>query len=233
MAITNLFKKKRKLNLTVNDLKDVNKIRLYYIALEKFQRTGDILTTRIGQTFGISSPFKIPEGMSLKDACKVISFLSVKIEKEYNLEPASEKSVAAVSKILESFGFEKIDGYDHGHIHTVLTLDNPFKRIKTTVEQCCGKIDGVADLFTINADFKLFQRTDLYDRYFEWFTYNRYADEIKEIYKKIGKEDLVKDLTNNPSRACMTERHLPNGEIEVSASLVDCGKIVIGEEKTK
>ena len=66
MDFKNLLKKKKQLRLTVDDLKDINHIRLYYIALEKFQRSGDILTTRIGQTFGISSPFKIPEGMSME-----------------------------------------------------------------------------------------------------------------------------------------------------------------------
>ncbi len=193
MDFKNLLKKKKQLRLTVDDLKDINHIRLYYISLEKFQRSGDILTTRIGQTFGISSPFKIPEGMSMEDACKVVSYLSLMVEKKYNIEPATEKSVAMVSKILTNYGFERIDGYNHGHIHAVLALDNPFKRITTKVEQCCGEIDGVADLFTIDANFKLFQKTDLYDRYFEWFTEGVTMQDVENIYKNIGRESLLSD----------------------------------------
>ena len=101
MNFKKYIKSKNNIELTINDFRSYDKIRLYYISLEEFKRTGDILTTRIGQTFGISSPFKIPEGMTLEDACKVISYLSLLIEKKHNLEPASQKSVAMVSNILQ------------------------------------------------------------------------------------------------------------------------------------
>lgn len=197
MSFKDLFKNKKQLKLSVDDFNNYNYIRLYYIALEKFQRGGDILTTRIGQTFGISSPFKIPEGMSMKDACKVISYLSVMVENKYNIEPATEKSVTMVSKILADYGFEEICGYGQTHIHTVLALDYPFSRIPTKIEQSCSKIDGVADLFTINADFKLFEKTDLHNRYFEWFTDGVTKQDVEKIYKNISKGNSLPIAENS------------------------------------
>lgn len=163
-------------------------IRLYYVALEQFKRYGTN-NLCIGQTYGISSPFVLPKDMSLEDACKVVSFLSDKVEKENNLEPAGAKSVSMVSNILEKYGFEKIDGKEKGYYHTVTEYD-PFHKIESGLP-VCNKIDGVVDLFSVNGDFKLFKKSDLHDRYFDWYSEGITQQEITKIYKNIHQENLL------------------------------------------
>ena len=167
-------------------------IRLYYVALERFTRYGSS-EIKLGETYGISSPFRLPHGMSYKDACKVVSYLSEKVEKENNLEPASESSVAMVSKILPSYGFERIEGMEKGHYHAVSDY-KPFYKIKADYFPACKKIDGVVDLFTVGGHFKVFKKTDLNDRYFDWFTEGVTKQEIENIYKTIGQDCLLSNL---------------------------------------
>ena len=98
--------------------KRLPKIRLYYVALSKFNSYANG-EAKVGQTYGISSPFYLPRGMSYEDAYKVVSYISEWVENEYHYEPASEDSVAMVSKKLIDFGFDKKDGCAHGHFHAV------------------------------------------------------------------------------------------------------------------
>jgi len=61
--------------------KRIPTLRLYYVALEKFTRYGTD-EIKLGQTYGVSSPFRLPHNMSMEDACKVVSYLSDKVEKK-------------------------------------------------------------------------------------------------------------------------------------------------------
>ena len=170
--------------------KRIPTIRLCYVAMEKFKRYGTE-ETKVGQTYGFSSPFRLPYEMTIEDACRVVSFLSEKVENENNIEPASEQSVAMVSKVLTSFGFDRVESRPHGHIHAVSEYD-PMRRIRSEALGC-GEIDGVVDLFTIGGDFKVFERSDLYDRYFDWFTEGVTKQDIVDIYKNIRKDYLLPD----------------------------------------
>ncbi|MBO5910464.1 MAG: hypothetical protein J6Q15_03035 [Clostridia bacterium] len=154
-------------------------IRLIYVYFEKFTRHDG--TRALGITYGISSPFKLPDGMNIEDACKVVSYLSEKVEAENNLIPASENSVAMVSNILKDYGFSKIEGYPHGHCHMVQEYSYGSKLVGQK-----ASINGVVDLFSVGGDFGLFKKSDLYDRYFNWFTESVTKEEINEIYKNIS-----------------------------------------------
>lgn len=157
-------------------------IRLFYVALAPFIGYDDGMR-KVGQTYGISSPFRLPNGMSIKNACKVVSYLSDKIEEENGLEPACEQSVIMVSSILENYGFKKVEDQDKGHFHSV-SLYNPFYGLRTGFP-ACKKIEGVIDLFTVDGNFGLFKKSDLFDRYFEWYTEGITNQEVADIYKNI------------------------------------------------
>ncbi len=172
--------------------KRIPTIRLYYVALERFSRYGEMTKSKVGQTYGISSPFRLPRDMSIEDACKVVSYLSEKVERENNLEPASEKSVAMVSNELTKYGFERVESKEHGHYHAVSEYI-PFHNIRAKCFPICEKIDGVVDLFTVDGDVKLFKKSDLHDRYFDWFTAGISKDEVIDIYDQIG-IDLDEDV---------------------------------------
>ena len=153
------------------------RIRLMYVRLEKFNRTGD--GNKVGASFGVSSPFIIPKGMKIEDACKIISYLSLKVERENNIEPASEDSVALVSKLLEDYYFDKCEGKSKpGHYHSVSEY-HPLSKVRTIFDE---QIEGVTDLMTIDGDDKLFKKSVLSKRYFDWFSENVSEEEIKDIY---------------------------------------------------
>lgn len=194
------LQKQREENMTLGDksilakadyTKRIPTIRLYYVAFNKFNRYGTGYTY-IGQTYGISSPFRLPHGMTIEDACKVVSYLSEKVERENDLEPASEKSVAMVSNELTKYGFERVESKEHGHYHAVSEYI-PFHNIRAKCFPICEKIDGVVDLFTVGGDVKLFKKSDLHDRYFDWFTAGISKDEVIDIYDQIG-IDLDEDV---------------------------------------
>jgi len=173
--------------------KRIPTLRLYYVALEKFTRYGTT-ETKIGQTYGISSPFRLPHNMSIEDACKVVSYLSDKVEKENDLEPACEESVIMVSNILEKYGFSKVESKEKGHYHAVSNYI-PFHKIRANFP-VCDKIEGVVDLFTVGGDFKVFKKTDLHNTYFDWYSKGVTQQEVADIYKSIGQEYLLPNNTN-------------------------------------
>lgn len=169
-------------------------IRLYYIALNKFNRYGTN-ERKVGATYGISSPFKIPTGMTEEEAYKVISFLSEKVERENKLEPGSQKSVAMVSYILGNYGFERLDGFPKGYLHTTFDYSTNRKIKASSAGKMCKPIEGVKDLFTVDGDLDLFENCDLNNNYFEWFSEGVPERVVKTIYGRIGIDfgDLASD----------------------------------------
>lgn len=157
-----------------------NRIRLIYVYFEAFNRYGTGQKF-IGKTYGVSSPFTLPQGMTMDEACKVISFLSKKVETENDIEPASESSVAKVSEILEDYGFDRNEGHTHGHFHAVQEC-HP---IGVKITDDLNHIEGVVDLFTVDGDFKLFKQSSLYNRYFDWFSEDVTKREVKKIFNKV------------------------------------------------
>lgn len=165
-------------------------IRLYYIALEKFAKYGTD-QMMVGQTYGVSSPFRLPNGMTFEDAFKVVSYLSDKVETENNLEPACERSVIMVSQLLDKYGFSKVEGEEKGHFHAISPYV-PFSKISTAF-LAGERIDGVVDLFTVGGNFKIFKKTDMHKRYFDWYSKGVTAEQVQDIYKDIRKEFLLPD----------------------------------------
>lgn len=188
MGIFNYLNKNRAKNQsstgnTAKPNKEASAIRLFYVSYETFIGYHDG-QKKICETYGISSPFKLPNGMSIEDACKVVSYLSDFVEKGNNLEPACEQSVRMVSNILEKYGFSKVEGKEKGHYHAVSEYI-PFHTTRANFP-ATEKIEGVVDLFSVGGDFKIFKKTDLYDRYFEWYTEGVTKQEVANIYKNLN-----------------------------------------------
>ena len=182
MGILDFFKNKRikkaeEIKKIINEIDSESVIRLHYVSIEKFNRYSDN-ATMYGKTEDLYGPVRLPNGMSKEDAYKVISYLSEKIEKENNLEPASEKSVKMVDEILGNYGFERVDGIRRsGHFHSV----------SDHVPMECDKVDGVTDLFTVGGHLSLFHKTKTNkERYFDWFIADIKEQDVKEIYSKLG-----------------------------------------------
>ena len=152
---------------------DINMIRLVYVEIGSSRSYG-----RFGVTIGASSSFVLPEGMNLKDACKVISYLSEKVEKQYNLEPGCKESLARVSRILENYGFKKTGMHTQNYLHMLMQVGFMGK-----INIPLSEVEGCANLYTV-AGMDLFRRTNLYNDYFEWFTENVKESEFNQIINK-------------------------------------------------
>ena len=122
-----------------------NKIRLVYVAIEEFNKY--VGGKGIGVTFSNSSCFFLPEGMSFENAFKVISYLSEKVEKENDIEPASQHSVAMVSHLLESYGFKKDERSKQGYNHSTREA----KLVKKIAINYCPDLLADAELYHINS----------------------------------------------------------------------------------
>lgn len=155
-------------------------IRLLYIYLQPYHQYGTN-ELKCSYSYASSSVFELPDGMTMEQACKVVSYLSELVEREQNLEPASYESVGAVSHILKDYGFVKDEYIGKNLIH--ITANEWFvKNPKLKV----GKLNGVVDLITFNGNSACFKRSDLYDRYFNWFTENVSKNEVDEIYQNLN-----------------------------------------------
>ena len=106
-------------------------------------------------------PFTIPKGMSEEEAFKVLSYLTDFIEKKDEIKECSCASVIVLDEVLnkERFGFKKVDEINENNI---------------------------TDLFTVGGRFSLFEKSELYKKYFNWYSENIKKSEIEEIYNKIG-----------------------------------------------
>lgn len=133
--------------------------------------------------YGISSPFRLPKGMNIKEACFVVAYLTNMVQEEYGLERASYSNVAKVSSLLEEYGFTRLKGYQIGYSHILKDHPTPNSKVDTSD---CEEIDGVADLFTINGNIKMFKNSDLYKRFFGWYTTKTDPETLKKLYKKIN-----------------------------------------------
>ena len=95
-----------------HQLSNKNIYRLYFINYhrigEHYGRTGSDNVGMINWPF---KPFMLPDGMNREDAFKVLSYLTDFIEKDSNLEPCSQRSVAALDRVidLERLGFKRLD----------------------------------------------------------------------------------------------------------------------------
>ena len=235
MGVFDFFKKKNiEDNKHISTLEDKNisdgtKIRMCYVAIEKYNEYGTNIK-KIGQTTGVSSVFELPQGMTINDACKVISYLSEKVEKANKLEPASENSVAKTSAILEQYGFKKVDETNKGHYHCVQEC-RPFATIKTNLPTSQSQ-QQVVNLLTVGGDFDVFKKSDLYAKYFDWFYEDTKQQEVEEIYASIGQKDMFLLAENPPSRTVQTTVDIC-GEKWNYVVFLDKGPIVIeDDEKT-
>jgi len=192
MSIKDYISKFRKENNTnsqdvvTNNDEKTKAVRMLYVHLETFYQSCTNYL-KVGRTLGLTSPFGLPNGMTYEDAYKVISFISEKVEAETNIGPCSEASVGLTSKKLADYGFKKQEASPIGHFHDVSSYVNG-KYIFTYVPAELKKgIDlEISDLYSISGDEKLFERSDIKSRYFEWFTEGVKAEEVKEIYDRIG-----------------------------------------------
>ena len=168
-------------NLKDHELGNQDLYRLYFINYHRIGETRDVIrSNNIGIINWPFKPFKLPESMSREDAFKILSYLTDYIERELSLEPCSYASVSALDNVidLKRLGFERVD----------VNLDD--------------NSDDVINLFTISGRVLLFEKSPLYQKYFEWYKEGVTFDEVKKIYEKCGIDfyDLVPVTKENENK---------------------------------
>lgn len=175
----------------LEEYKNCRIIRLVYNSIEKYVSHQGSLN--FGYTIVISSPFLLPEGVSFEDACKIISYLSEKVEREENIEPASKHSVARVSHILENYGFQKLNAKDFGYDVTFTHGHGIYNPISTIKSLSIPKAEGVVDFITVGGNVKMFNKTTTKKRYFDWFIPSVSNSNFNEIIGKFRKPEKTND----------------------------------------
>ena len=158
-------------------------ISLRYVAVEKYPSyTGEI---KVGTRLYKTQNFIVPRGMSIDDACLVLSYLTEKFEKEYNYEPASQESVARLAYNLPKYGFAREFDVDENVLYHQTQSARGFAKANKNNKK--NKNTDIK-LYTVGGDFNLFKKTDMYNEYFNWFTPNVTEAQVNAIYAKAGKE---------------------------------------------
>ena len=104
-------------------------IRMIYSSMAKIRTSKG--TEILHQTINVSKPYELPQGMDIEQACRVISYLSDKVESQNSYKPASEESVNGVLCQLERYGFIRRGHYPYGHIES-----STFIRKDQAIELC-------------------------------------------------------------------------------------------------
>lgn len=154
---------------------------MVYVRYESFYRNYSISSPKaVGQTCFYSKQYQIPEGMDPEEAFKVISCLIDCVEGENKLEENYFKIIQKTSELLPSYGFKEVEGTEARYSHSTGTL-LPLAKLSCL----CEFVPGVADLIIYGGEEKLFRRSEIRKRYFEWYTPNVTKEEVDEMFDTI------------------------------------------------
>jgi len=157
---------------------DAEAIRLIYVKIDQQRlKNGKYLTET---SYNISNPYKLPEDMTLKDACYIASYVSNQLENDGLIEPKTEECVTKVASQLEKFGMVKIKNIQNpvGYFKKSAEYSSVFAGL---VQTYVSEINKVADLFIVDAEHKIFTSTTLSKRYFPWRNRNASKEGVKKI----------------------------------------------------
>lgn len=155
-------------------------IRLVNVRLEKILQRGEVKPI-VFQVYGVTCPFRLPEGMTLKDACRIVSYLTDKVEKENEFEIGDTKGTKLVSELLADYGFKALRGKKYNCMYS-----NQKYKILGKIKTICEKEPNTVDLFTVRGDMKVFDKTELKSRYFPWYAKGVTKEEVKAICNELG-----------------------------------------------
>ena len=126
----------------------------------------------------------VPSNMELKDVCNLVSYLSIECEKNSGFFECDPRAVVLVQEELIKRGFipnKKDKGSYYHSTHRYVPLK------KYNLDEALPEIEDCLDLFIVDGNSKLFNKTTLNDRYFDWYN------------ESVSKADVTKFLnrTNN------------------------------------
>lgn len=157
--------------------KKFKKIRLvYFEATDQVHYYTD--ERKFEVTMHVYPSLTIPNGMSVEDACNVATYFSMKNELDYELEECEPKCVKLVHEDLKKVGFVENKEDELGYVHST-HRHSIFKRYD--LDNILPKAEGCLDLFVVDGNYRLFQKTSLIKRDFPWYNMEIKENEIKKI----------------------------------------------------
>lgn len=173
-----------------------NIIRLTYISMKTFESYYN-KHLMLGTTCSYTNPYQLPEGMTLEEACKVVSYLAQNVEDKEKTPICNSHNSSRVGELLEQYHFIKLHFPKWGCHHSTKNFNSEDKKINI---DHLPSSESATDLYTFIGNFKLFKNSNIKDKYFEWFTEGVTEEEIKEIYGKLNISlDNINDMDNEES----------------------------------
>lgn len=158
-------------------------IRLIYVKMKNYKSSIMEDTEFVDRQYYISSCFKAPEGMSITDACRVLSFATKDSIKD-NKNRSIEGRIGSITySLVKNYNFTPTHLDEYNGYFTISNKEDSYQSIQSII---CNPIKGVTDLFIVRGNKLLFSRSPLGKRYFEWFNPNITREDVDNIYQKIG-----------------------------------------------
>ncbi len=142
---------------------------------------------KVIHSYSLSSPLLLPESLSLRDTCEIISYLSDRFADEFLILKPSDKEICAIiQKLTDFFGFKKLNpdefDYQEGSFkEDIVYSDNEDKQISSGII----KKEGITDIFIVTGDLELFAKSDASNRYFNWYIPEITKERFQELLSKI------------------------------------------------
>ena len=148
--------------------KDFTKIRFIYAEATKH-------TSLIGGekkfeiTLDVNKSLNIPCDMDYEEVYGLIWYLSSKSKRETTINFTDDKErIRYIIRKLRENGFTENEGEPGVGYHHVTAEYSPFR--KYNLDSDCPKIDSCLDLFVVDGDRRLFNKTSLSDRAIKGFS---------------------------------------------------------------
>lgn len=168
---------------------NIKAIRIIDVSMEAYKAYGQDYYN-LGKSYGVTSPYALPENMTLDEACYIVSALYNEIKRSYRHGAEimlTKRETEKVEQGLKNLGFEELQGYNKGYLHTVDRDYNDGDVIRPSVS--IPQDADVADLFRIGGKSEYyFKRSSLYGRYFEWYDSKANTNGVNKIISALHKD---------------------------------------------
>ncbi len=165
-----------------------NKIRLCYVDVDLLNMYG-FEKPVLEINYAATCVYKLPDGMTIEDANRVVSYVTRLNNSKYSIVPSTESSMQFAGASLQEFGFKKESKHeaDYNHAHVFCEYDSELPDFTINTNNVVKTdIEGVVDLMTIGGNQFLFMHSDLAPKAYPWFRMDSKFEDVKKIYDRIG-----------------------------------------------
>lgn len=165
---------------------DIENIRLFYAEYDYFE--DDEKNKKYDVTLNVSQQYVIPQGLSINDAYKIVSYECMNMAQHQGLAVESELTLTLASEQLPKYGFKPVENSQSGYLHYV--TDN----IQSPFPAAFQSKAGTQDLFLIGGDYGLFKKSSNANRFAKWFKTGVSKKDIDKICENVKASESQQEL---------------------------------------